>query len=77
MARALKICEGFFPVPVVKEVIRVDSDEEAKSQAKSRASASRVKKETPLVRPDIPVINILTGEEEDQRVYHTMPSRVF
>ncbi|KAI8905721.1 hypothetical protein DFJ77DRAFT_478762 [Powellomyces hirtus] len=63
---------GYCPVPVVQEVIRVDSDEEEVDRKKARARAARVKREaTPLVQPDVPVINVSTGKEEDQHIVLT------
>ncbi|KNC97677.1 uncharacterized protein SPPG_07141 [Spizellomyces punctatus DAOM BR117] len=62
---------GFFPVPVVKEVIRVKSDDESSNYGKGKPT-TRVKSEpAPLVQPDVPVINITTGQEENQRIVAT------
>ncbi|KAJ3185765.1 hypothetical protein HDU85_001124 [Gaertneriomyces sp. JEL0708] len=55
---------GFFPIPVVKDVIRVSSS--------SPPPVKRIKKEsTPQLIPEVPVINYSTGEEEDQKVVAT------
>ncbi|KAJ3162448.1 hypothetical protein HDU86_004930 [Geranomyces michiganensis] len=65
---------GFYPVPVVKEIIRVDSDEEDLDRQKVRARAARVKREKraqAMVQPNIPVINFSTGQEEEQQIIST------
>ncbi|KAJ3173611.1 hypothetical protein HDU88_002699 [Geranomyces variabilis] len=65
---------GFYPVPVVKEVIRIDSEEEDVDRQKARARAARVKREKraqAYVEPNIPVINIDTGVEEEQHIIST------
>ncbi|KAJ3180088.1 hypothetical protein HDU87_002313 [Geranomyces variabilis] len=65
---------GFYPVPVVKEVIRIDSEEEDADRQKARARAARVKREKraqAFVEPNIPVINIDTGVEEEQHIIST------
>ncbi|KAI8820168.1 Mif2/CENP-C like-domain-containing protein [Fimicolochytrium jonesii] len=60
---------------VTRELIRVDSDQEDHDRRRARTTASsRVKREhgsVPVAQPDIPVINIVTGEEEDQQIVAT------
>ena len=59
---------GYCPVPVMKEVIRVESD----SDQKPTKRRSESKKETLTVeKADLPVINFITQEEEDQQIVVT------
>ncbi|KAI9096414.1 Mif2/CENP-C like-domain-containing protein [Phlyctochytrium arcticum] len=63
---------GFCPVPVIKEVIRIDSDEEAQDKpAPARAMRKSQKDIKPVVQPLVPVMNIVTGKEETQRIVAT------
>ncbi|KAJ3050238.1 hypothetical protein HK097_008786 [Rhizophlyctis rosea] len=65
---------GFCPVPVVTEVIKVESDhEEANRRAKkSYRGGNRVKREfTPVTRPEVTVLDYFTGEEVEQRIIAT------
>ena len=63
--------EGFCPVPVVAEVIKVDSDQEEdtrRSKKSSRSNSSRIKREfTRVTRPEVTVLDYFTGEEIEQR----------
>ncbi|KAJ3010953.1 hypothetical protein HKX48_007123 [Thoreauomyces humboldtii] len=64
---------GYCPVPVIKEVIKVESsdDETASAPSRKRARKTTSRREEPMVQPDMKVVNVATGEEEDQRIVAT------
>ena len=52
-------------MPIIKEVVRIESDEDSKPV---KRKADKYKKETHVVaQTDLPVINYETHEEETQR----------